>query len=266
MVPSFSEPSDAEMMLIGKGLEELLSNLPGVGETVDTSLLLDKLCFEMSYQWAFGDCSNVVSEKGSLDSGDDTGTVHAAFHSSQAWVGPRIIFGAIARLIPHKKWETTNHIVHDFVERRIDVAMKEVSQSQTREGNEHSTKPASLVESLVKQTSNRHDGNNSKQRTFPSIQKSVRVEASQKRKFKFKRFIDSKSSETEFTSPEYYQRKYENQTVPKHTQTTSYTGPLSLSPVSKRAQLRSCLKLSTPWRLPSPTHSSLCETQQSLIN
>lgn len=133
-----------------------MSRLPAAGETVDMSLVLNKPFLDMSYQWVFGDCLNVASEKGPLGPDDDIETFHAAFHSSRAWTGPRMIFGAIARLIPNKKWETTNRIVHDFVERRIDAAMKEVSesQSQAREGNEYSFKPTSLVESLVKQTSN----------------------------------------------------------------------------------------------------------------
>ncbi|KAF7852728.1 hypothetical protein EAF04_010921 [Stromatinia cepivora] len=157
MGSSFVEPGSADLEVLSRGLEEALSRLLKVGETVDMSLVLDGFFLDMSYRWAFGDCSSVVSEEGSLEPDHDIERFNAAFHSSQAWIGPRIIFGATARNIPNKRWKTTNQIVHDFVERRIDVAMKKISQSQTPEGGQESSKPTSLIESLVKQTDDQYE-------------------------------------------------------------------------------------------------------------
>jgi cytochrome P450 len=70
------------------------------------------------------------------------------------WMGARMAFGAVARNIPNKKWKADIQIVHEFVDRQIDIAMRKFSVESEQKPT---TKQMNLVDILVTETSNRYE-------------------------------------------------------------------------------------------------------------
>jgi cytochrome P450 len=69
-------------------------------------------------------------------------------------MGARMAFGAVARSIPNKKWKADIQIVHDFVDRQIDIGMRKPSEEPEEKPT---TKQMNLVDILVNETSNRYE-------------------------------------------------------------------------------------------------------------
>ncbi|KAM3080847.1 hypothetical protein ACMFMG_004803 [Clarireedia jacksonii] len=154
LAPFLAESNVLELASLEMALEKRLRKLLKTGETVDFSIILDDLFLDTTLQWILGPNSESKLGKESPSKQMNYHEFYTAFCSCQTWTGARLVFGAVACSVPNKKWKANVQIVHDFVDRQIDIAMRK----RSAEPDETPTvKQMNLVDILVNETSNRYE-------------------------------------------------------------------------------------------------------------
>ncbi|KAG9241331.1 cytochrome P450 [Calycina marina] len=145
LAPTLSESSFIDFDALKVAFDRYLKDLPINGEAVDLAHIFEEFYWDLSSQFLFGKNLSLLRFAGSPVS---ISALQEALEVAQFWMGMRIVFRTVGRLLSGKKFKEACEVVHTFVDHHIGEAWSEISHPLDMLG-ESIQKPKSKIESSL---------------------------------------------------------------------------------------------------------------------
>ncbi|KAI9642234.1 hypothetical protein NHQ30_009036 [Ciborinia camelliae] len=164
--PTFTRSNVANLPAFEVHFQKFLALVPADGAMVDLKPLLNKLFFDTSTEFLFGESMNTLSHETPFK----TEEFLEAFHYATKGMGFRLALGKLRSLYYDRKWYRSIKIAHSFADQYVEKAMdfrrsylaaragkEKVDGSDAEEDDDNVKSRYILLHEMAKQTDSRDD-------------------------------------------------------------------------------------------------------------